>query len=75
MTPEQCRAGRALKDWKQAELAKAAGVSELTIRNFEKGKTNLQPASLQVIRTALEAAGIQFIAPGDDPQGHGVVLK
>ncbi len=64
-----------MKDWKQADLAEAAGVSELTIRNFEKGKTSLQPASLQVIRTALESAGIQFVDDGDVAGGPGVVLR
>lgn len=64
-----------MKDWKQADLAEAAGVSELTIRNFEKGKTSLQPASLQVIRAALEAAGVQFVDEGDIAGGKGVVLR
>ena len=67
MTPEQSRAARGLLDWTQGELAKKSGVSDVTIRNFERGKTALQPASLQVIRTALEAAGVIFI----DQNGHG----
>lgn len=69
MTPTQCRAARAMKNWTQGDLAKASGVSDVTIRNFENGKTSLQPASLQVIRAALEAAGIEFI------NGTGVKLR
>lgn len=58
-----------MKNWTQGDLAKASGVSDVTIRNFENGKTSLQPASLQVIRAALEAAGIEFI------NGTGVKLR
>ncbi|WP_200957794.1 helix-turn-helix domain-containing protein [Mesorhizobium sp. Root157] len=73
MTPEQCRAARALKDWTQSDLAKASGVSDLTIRNFERSKTTLQPATLQVLRTALEAAGVLFI--DSNGNGPGVRLR
>jgi transcriptional regulator with XRE-family HTH domain len=75
MTPSQCRAARALKNWTQGELAKASGVSDVTIRNFENGKTALQPASLQVIRAALEQVGITFLAGGDPAIGEGVSLR
>ncbi|MGB3645711.1 MAG: helix-turn-helix transcriptional regulator [Mesorhizobium sp.] len=75
MTPSQCKAARALKDWTQGELAKAAGVSDVTIRNYENGKTSLQPASLQVIRLTLEQAGIAFLADGQPAIGSGVSIK
>jgi len=72
MTPGQCRAARGLLNWTQGSLAKAAGVSDVTVRNFENGKTSLQPASLSVIRSALENAGVRFL--NDD--GHiGVTVK
>lgn len=75
MTPSQCRAARGLKNWTQGDLAKASGVSDVTIRNYENEKTTPQPASLQVIRTALESAGVQFLANGDVATGPGVVLR
>jgi transcriptional regulator with XRE-family HTH domain len=64
-----------LKNWTQGDLAKASGVSDVTIRNFENGKTALQPASLQVIRAALESAGVVFLTNGDVATGSGVALR
>ncbi len=73
MTPEQCRAARALLDWTQAELAERAGVSRSTIRGFENGQHELHRGSAAVIRGALEAAGVVLIDPDD--QGPGVRLR
>lgn len=70
MTPAQCRAARGLVDWTQSALAEKSGVTDVTIRNFEKGRTALQSASMQVVRSALQAAGVEFI---DDERGEGVV--
>jgi transcriptional regulator with XRE-family HTH domain len=60
MTPEQCRAARALLDWKQDRLAEAARVGVTTIRNFENGKITPHRATLAVMQQALEAAGVEF---------------
>jgi ribosome-binding protein aMBF1 (putative translation factor) len=38
MTPDQCRAARALLDWRQDTLAERARAGVTTIRNFENGK-------------------------------------
>ena len=45
IVPAQIRAARALLDWRQIDLAKASGVSDLTIINFEGGATHPQGAS------------------------------
>lgn len=73
LTPGQCRAARGLIDWTQEELAEKAGVSRSTVRDFEKGRHDLHRASAAVIRTALEAAGVVLITPGDG-LGSGVRL-
>ncbi|MGE7157539.1 helix-turn-helix domain-containing protein [Methylorubrum rhodesianum] len=56
----QCRAARGLLNWTQAELATAATVGVVTVRQFEAEKGEPRPATLTVLRQALEAAGIEF---------------
>lgn len=74
LTPEQCRAARALLDWTQEDLAGRAGVSRSTIRGFENGQHDLHRGSAAVIRGALEAGGVILIdAEGDE--GPGVRLR
>ncbi|WP_368860633.1 helix-turn-helix domain-containing protein [Mesorhizobium sp. GbtcB19] len=69
ITPAQCRAARALLDWSQQHLADASKIGNATIRNFEGGKSAPQHATLDVLRRALEAAGVEFI------NGTGVKLR
>jgi transcriptional regulator with XRE-family HTH domain len=66
--------GRAAVGWGVRELSKAAGVSVDTVSRLERGE-ELLPRTVAAIRSALETAGVQFIGPGDEPQGHGVVLR
>lgn len=73
ITPAQCRAARALLDWSQQQLADAARVGNATIRNFEGGKSSPQNATLTVLRTALESAGVEFIP--ENGGGPGVRLR
>jgi transcriptional regulator with XRE-family HTH domain len=73
MTPAQCRAARGLLKWNQDELAGKASVSAVTIRNFENERSSPQRATLDVMRRALEAAGVQFI--DENGGGPGVRLK
>ncbi len=61
MTPEQCRAARGWLDLSQDELAKAAGVSLSTVRDFEKGRRVPISATLAAMRAALDARGIGFV--------------
>lgn len=37
MTPEQCRAARAMLRWSTTDLAKAASVNKMTVNKFEQG--------------------------------------
>jgi transcriptional regulator with XRE-family HTH domain len=66
----QSRAARGLLRWTQSDLAREAGVSTLTVRNFEAEKTSPTRATLDVIQRAFEKAGVQFNA-----DGLGVRLK
>ncbi|GAB4063953.1 helix-turn-helix transcriptional regulator [Ancylobacter sonchi] len=68
----QCRAARALLAWSQDQLAEASGVAKATIANFELGKRTPYDRTLTDLRTALEAAGIEFIP--ENGGGVGVRL-
>lgn len=57
-------------EWKQTDLATAAGISEMSVKNVEKGSTDSRVSTLQAIRAALENAGIEFI---NNDRGEGVV--
>lgn len=67
MNAMQCRAGRAMLQWKQADLAENAGISVMAIRNFEAGRTNPMRATLVVLQQAFEKAGVEFT--NDDEPG------
>ncbi len=73
MTPAQCRAARSLIDLSQDQLATLATVSVTTLRNFERGATVPMTNNMSAIRTALEAAGVEFI--DENGGGAGVRLR
>ena len=62
MSPAQCRKARTLLDWTPADLARAAGVSVITVRNFEAGKVAQGRFAPTLMKQALEGAGIRFAA-------------
>ncbi len=64
ITASQCRAGRALIEWTEDQLAEAARVSVRTIADFEHER-NLPPmTSLQAIEAALLGAGMALVDGG-----------
>lgn len=73
ISAEQCRAARGLVDMDQAALAGKASVSRSVIVDFENGRRMPNRNNLAAIRTALEDAGVQFIA--ENGGGPGVRLK
>ncbi len=75
MTPAQCRAGRALVEMSQKDLAEDAKVGMSTVRNFEAGRSVPVANNLTAIRTALEQAGVTFLVNGDVAAGPGVALS
>jgi len=73
MEPSQCRAARGLLEWTQDDLANAAQVSVVSVRQFEKRSVVPHRATLASLRRALEAAGIVFIEQNGG--GPGVRLR
>lgn len=73
----QCRAARALIGWSQDQLVDASKVTKSTIANFETGKREPYARTLSDIRSALEAAGVEFLDDGQASAaaGAGVRLK
>ena len=71
MTPAQCRAARALLDLTQTQLAEAAGFGLSTVVDFERLRREVSADAIAAIRSALEAAGVEF-TNGDQP---GVRMK
>jgi transcriptional regulator with XRE-family HTH domain len=73
MNSAQCRAARGLLAWSQQKLADAAGVGIVTVHQFEAGTSEPRRATLQVIRRAFEAAGVEFIE--ENGGGSGVRFR
>ncbi|MBS7532706.1 helix-turn-helix transcriptional regulator [Ancylobacter sonchi] len=73
LTPAQSRAGRALLEWTQADLARAAMVGLSTVRGFELGTRAPIPNNIKAMREALEQAGVEFIENGAVPATPGGV--
>lgn len=73
ISPEQCRAARALLGWSQDELTASSGVSKKTIADFERGERMPYERTLRDLRAALESAGVVFIP--ENGEGRGVRLK
>ncbi|GGH55017.1 hypothetical protein GCM10010975_12150 [Comamonas phosphati] len=71
--PAQIRAGRAMLDWSQDELAKAADVALTSVRDLESQKRAADSGTAAAVRRTLENAGIEFL-PGTVDGGPGVRL-
>lgn len=67
------RAARALMGWTQQELADKSGVPLRTIARLELGEGSPQRRTVAAIRSALEAAGVEFIP--ENGGGPGVRLR
>jgi transcriptional regulator with XRE-family HTH domain len=73
ITAATCRAARGLVDLTQRQLAEAARIGLSTVKGFEGGHTVPGTNNLLAIRSALEAAGVEFI--DENGGGAGVRLR
>jgi ribosome-binding protein aMBF1 (putative translation factor) len=73
LSPEQCRAARALLAWSQDDLSAKAKVSKTTLQLFETGQRDPYSRTLTALRSALEKAGVVVIP--ENGGGPGVRLK
>jgi transcriptional regulator with XRE-family HTH domain len=72
--PRQIRAARGLLDWHQKDLALRAGISDISVVNIEKGKTNPQPQTIDKIMRAFQLEGIVFTPSGVDLKDETVQI-
>jgi transcriptional regulator with XRE-family HTH domain len=73
ITSAQCRAARGLIGWSQQNLANEARIGVVTVHQLEAGASQPRHATLDVIRRAFEAAGVEFI--DENGGGPGVRLR
>jgi predicted transcriptional regulator len=73
LTPAQCRAGRALLEMTQPELAKRASLGLSTIVDFERTRRRISVEAASIIKKTLEKAGVFFI--DENGGGAGVRLR
>lgn len=62
MSPEICKAARALLKWSQQDLAKHAQIGTRTLGRFENGDQVVSAAVQKKLREAFIKAGLVFLA-------------
>lgn len=72
VTSAQIRAARGLLNWTVRDLAEKSGVHRNTVTRIETEETSAGQA-INAIASALEAAGVEFIA--ENGGGPGVRLR
>lgn len=77
VTGRQIAAARALANISQAALAANANISVPTLKRMEAsdGRAVGMKNNVVAVISALQAAGIQFLADGDVATGPGVALR
>lgn len=75
MTPAQCRAARAMLGLEQDDLAAHAAIPPAMLAAFERGDAPLDDTVTAALRTALETAGILFIADTETSPAGGPGLR
>jgi ribosome-binding protein aMBF1 (putative translation factor) len=70
ITPVQVRMARAALGWSVRELGEKVGVTASTVRRIENG-SGVKQSTIAAIRSALESAGVEFIAE----HGEGIGVK
>jgi transcriptional regulator with XRE-family HTH domain len=74
VTPDQCRAARALLGWSANDVATAAKIGIATVKRFEGGQA-VQPATVATIADALTEAGVEIIASGERSAAGGAGVR
>ncbi|KKN49207.1 hypothetical protein LCGC14_0645040 [marine sediment metagenome] len=73
MTPEQFKMAKSALGLSNPELAEIAGLHRNTLNKVDKGEG--KSSTIQHLRLALEAQGVQFLDSGEVAAGPGVAVK
>ena len=75
--PIQIRAGRSLLGWSARELAERTGLHITTIQRMERSREQLRghATTMDLIRQALESAGVELLDANDNGAGPGVRIR
>ena len=68
-SPAQIRAARALLGWKQSDLAARSNVSEISIKNIERGAQQPRLRTALAIEQAFHEAGVVFLGADEMTTG------
>jgi predicted transcriptional regulator len=69
VTPREVRAARAFLGWTRQQLADRAIVALNTVIRLEQGVVDSRSSTLESVRRALEAAGIEFLSLREESEG------
>ena len=69
VTPREVRAARAFLGWTRQQLADRAVVALNTVIRLEQGVVDSRSSTLEAVRRALEAAGIEFLSLREESEG------
>lgn len=72
MTPEQFKMAKAALGLSNPELAETTGLHRNTLNKVDKGEG--KESTIQHLRLALEAMGVEFLESGQVAAGPGVAL-
>jgi transcriptional regulator with XRE-family HTH domain len=67
ITGAQVAEARKLLSWTRPQVASELGISVSQVVSFEAGKSQLTVLQTSVLKRALEAAGVEFMASGGVP--------
>jgi DNA-binding XRE family transcriptional regulator len=73
MTPEQFKMAKSALGLSNPELAEMAGLHRNTLNKVDKGEG--KASTIQHLRLALEAQGVQFLDSGEVATGPGVAIN
>ena len=75
ITTQQIRSARTILGWTQKQLSDAAGLSQMSVKNIERGATpDPRAGTISALQQALEAGGVEFVGE-TSRAGRGVRLR